>query len=644
MSLLETIRKPEDLRRLSQAQLDALAGEIRAFLIEHVSRTGGHLGPNLGVVELTIAIHRVFDSPKDAIVWDTGHQTYVHKLLTGRQDFSRLRKRGGLSGYPDRAESVHDIVESSHASSSLSWADGISRAFQVTGETDRHVVAVVGDGALTGGMTWEALNNISDDNNRRLVIVVNDNGRSYAPTIGGMARYLNEVRTRRTYRDMQKGSKQLFDRFGGPGRAIYRGTRGAMHGFLARFVNNERMYSNLDIKYLGPVDGHDEAAVENALRQAKNYELPVLVHVITQKGRGYAPARADEADRFHAVGVIDPETGAPLAAAGPAQDWADVFGADLVRLAERDSRLIGMTAAMLRPVGLAPLAERFPERVIDVGIAEQHAVTSAAGLAFGGLHPVFAVYATFMGRALDQVLMDVALHRAGVTFVLHRAGITGPDGPSHHGMWDLAMLQIVPGMRIASPRDGATLAEELAEAVAVDDAPTVLRLPKGAVPVDVPALERLDDGVDVLARGDGADVLVVAIGVMAAQGLEVARLLGEQGIDVTVVDPRWAVPIAPSLIDLAARHRLVVTIEDGVRVGGVGTRLRQDMRAAGVDTALNEVGLPDAFLPHAERGEILAESGLAADRIAADIHDQLAGTKLPAAKPAPTRTSTRTSS
>jgi 1-deoxy-D-xylulose-5-phosphate synthase len=641
VSVLETIRNPKDLRRLSQERLDALAAEIRAFLIANVSRTGGHLGPNLGVVELTIAIHRVFDSPKDAIVWDTGHQTYVHKLLTGRQDFSRLRKRGGLSGYPDRAESVHDIVESSHASSSLSWADGISRAFELSGETDRHVVAVVGDGALTGGMTWEALNNISDDNNRRLVIVVNDNGRSYAPTIGGMARYLNEVRTRRTYRDMQKGSQALFDRFGAPGRAIYRGTRGALHGFLARFVNNERMYSNLDIKYIGPVDGHDEAALENALRQAKHYELPVLVHVITQKGRGYAPARADEADRFHAVGVIDPETGAPLAPATPARDWADVFGQDLLRIAERDPAVVGVTAAMLRPVGLGPLAERFPKRVIDVGIAEQHAVTSSAGLAFGGLHPVFAVYATFMGRALDQVLMDVALHRAGVTFVLHRAGITGPDGPSHHGMWDLAMLQIVPGMRIASPRDGATLAEELAEAVAVDDAPTVLRLPKGTVPADIPALERLDDGVDVLARGADSDVLIVAIGVMVAQGLEVARRLGEQGIDVTVVDPRWAVPIAPSLIDLAARHRLVVTIEDGVRVGGVGTRLRQDMRAAGVDTALNEIGLPDAFLPHAERGEILAESGLTADRIATDIEAQLAGTKLPAAKPSQ-RTRTRT--
>ncbi len=638
MSVLKQIRSPRDLADLTQDQLGRLAEDIRAFLITNVSRTGGHLGPNLGVVELTIALHRVFDSPHDAIVWDTGHQSYVHKLLTGRQDFSRLRQRGGLSGYPDRTESEHDIVESSHASSSLSWADGISRAFQVTGQTDRHVVAVVGDGALTGGMTWEALNNISDDNNRRLVIVVNDNGRSYAPTIGGLARYLNEVRTRRAYRDVQRGSKRLFDRMGRPGRAVYRGTRGAMHGFLARFAGNERMYSNLDIKYIGPVDGHDEAALENALQQAKRYELPVLVHVITQKGRGYAPARRDEADRFHAVGIIDPETGLPVKAPSGAIDWADAFGTDLLELAEGDQRIIGMTAAMLRPVGLAPLATRFPERVIDVGIAEQHAVTSAAGLAFGGLHPVFAVYATFLGRAFDQVLMDVALHRAGVTFVLHRAGVTGPDGPSHHGMWDLAMLQIVPGMRIASPRDGATLAEELAEAVAVDDAPTVLRLPKGVVPADTPALERMEDGVDVLERSTDEDVLVVAIGVMAAQGLEVARLLGEQGIGVTVVDPRWAVPIAPSLIDLAARHRLVVTIEDGVRVGGVGTRLRQDMRAAGVDTPLNEVGLPDAFLPHAERGEILAESGLTASSIAGDIVAQFEGTKQPAVNPTRTRT------
>ena len=633
MSLLSKIRGPRDLDGLSATELRRLADEIRQFLIGNVSKTGGHLGPNLGVVELTIALHRVFDSPHDAIVWDTGHQTYVHKLLTGRQDFSRLRQSGGLSGYPSRSESVHDIVESSHASSSLSWADGISRAFQVTGQTDRHVVAVVGDGALTGGMTWEALNNISDDNNRRLVIVVNDNGRSYAPTIGGLARYLNEVRTRRTYRNMQLGSKRLFDRLGRPGRAIYRGTRGAAHGFLARAAGNERMYSNLDIKYLGPVDGHDEAALENVLQQAKHYELPVLVHVITEKGRGYAPARNDEADQFHSVGVIDPDTGVAVPTGGDRPAWTAVFAERLVELAEADERIVGITAAMLRPTGLALLAEKLPNRVIDVGIAEQHAVTSAAGLAFGGLHPVVAMYATFLGRAFDQVLMDVALHRAGVTFVLDRAGVTGPDGASHHGMWDLALLQVVPGIRLAAPRDAERLREELAEAVAVDDAPTVLRFPKGSAPAEMPALERLEDGVDVLARGAKADVLLVAVGVMAVQALEVARLLQSDGIGVTVVDPRWVVPIAPSLIELAGAHRLVVTLEDGVRVGGVGTRLRQDLRAAGVDTALNEVGLPDDFLPHAERGEILADTGLTAAQIARDILDQMAGAKLPAARP-----------
>ncbi len=599
-----------------------------------MSKTGGHLGPNLGVVELTIAIHRVFDSPRDAIVWDTGHQTYVHKLLTGRQDFSRLRQRGGLSGYPSRAESVHDIVESSHASSSLSWADGISRAFHVTGQTDRHVVAVVGDGALTGGMTWEALNNISDDNNRRLVIVVNDNGRSYAPTIGGLARFLNEVRTRRTYRDVQRGSKRLFDRFGRPGRAVYRGTRGAMHGFLARFAGNERMYSNLDIKYIGPVHGHDETAVENALRQAKHYDLPVLVHVITEKGRGYPPARNDEADQFHSVGPIDPSTGVAVASRSTGPTWTAVFADALVERAEADPSVVAITAAMLRPTGLAQLAERMPGRVIDVGIAEQHAMTSAAGLAFGGLHPVVAVYATFLGRAFDQVLMDVALHRAGVTIVLDRAGITGPDGASHHGMWDLAMLQVVPGIRLAAPRDATRLREELAEAIAVSDAPTVLRFPKGSAPPDIVATRRLGDGVDVLAEGTRSDVLIVSVGTMSGIALDAARILADAGIGATVVDPRWVVPIAASLIDLAAAHRLVVTIEDGVRVGGIGTRLRQDLRAAGVDTALDEVGLPDAFLPHDTREALLASTGLTGPEIAANIRAQLEGTKLPAARPA----------
>jgi 1-deoxy-D-xylulose-5-phosphate synthase len=634
MSLLEGIKTPRDLDGLSREQLARLVEEIRTFLITEVSKTGGHLGPNLGVVELTVAIHRVFDSPNDAIVFDTGHQSYVHKLLTGRQDFSRLRMKGGLAGYPQRSESVHDIVESSHASSSLSWADGISRAFTMTGQNDRYVVAVVGDGALTGGMTWEALNNISDDNNRRLVIIVNDNGRSYAPTIGGMARFLNTVRTRRGYRDLYRSSERLFARFGAPGRAIYRGTRGAMHGFLARFSNNEALYSNLDIKYIGPIHGHDLTAVEEALKQAKNYEAPVIVHVITEKGHGFEPALADAADQFHAVGHIDAETGEPIEHASR-PSWTSVFADEIVELADRNPKIVGITAAMLRPTGLHRFAEKYPNRVFDVGIAEQHAVTSAAGLAFGGLHPVVALYATFVNRAFDQVLMDVALHKAGVTFVLDRAGVTGPDGPSHHGMWDLAILQAVPGIRIAAPRDAERLREELAEAVVVDDAPTVLRFPKGSVGNEFEAERRTADGVDVLREAPHRDVLIVAVGPMARLALQVAERLAAQGIGATVIDPRWVIPVAPSIIELSRQHRLVVTIEDGIRVGGVGTRIRQELRAAGVDTAVDELGLPDEFIPHASRDEILADVGLTDQQIARDIVSQVLGQRIPVARPLP---------
>ncbi|WP_314101380.1 1-deoxy-D-xylulose-5-phosphate synthase [uncultured Frigoribacterium sp.] len=632
MSILETISGPRDLDHLTDQQMIALAAEIRRFLVTEVSKTGGHLGPNLGVVELTLAMHRVFESPHDAFVFDTGHQSYVHKLVTGRQDFSGLRLRGGLAGYPQRSESEHDIVESSHASSSLSWADGISRAFQLTGQSDRHVVAVVGDGALTGGMTWEALNNISDDNGRRLIIVVNDNGRSYAPTIGGMARFLNTVRTRSTYRDMHRGSEAVFDHLGHPGRALYRGVRGGLHGFLSRFTNNEALYSNLDVKYLGPVDGHDQKAMEEALTQAKDYGAPVIVHAITEKGRGYDPARADVADQFHAVGQIDPETGEPLETTN-APSWTSVFADEIVSIAERDETVVGITAAMLRPVGLHKLAERFPSRVLDVGIAEQHAVTSAAGLAFGGLHPVVALYATFVNRAFDQVLMDVGLHRAGVTFVLDRAGVTGPDGPSHHGMWDLALLQIVPHIRLAAPRDASRLREELREAVAVTDAPTVVRFSKGSVGMEHEAESRLPDGVDVLASDERRDVLLVCVGPMATVGLDVAERLAAQGIGATVVDPRWVVPVPRSIIELAAEHRLVVTIEDGVRVGGIGTRVRQDLREAGVDTALTELGLPDEFLQHGSRAEILEEAGLTPQHIARDVVAQVLGSKIPVARP-----------
>lgn len=635
--MLEQIGGPRDLAALTPEECRRLAAEIREFLISEVAKTGGHLGPNLGVVELTIALHRVFESPRDPIVFDTGHQSYVHKLLTGRKDFSRLRQRGGLAGYPQRAESEHDIVESSHASSSLSWADGISRAFARTGQQDRHVVAVVGDGALTGGMTWEALNNITDDNDRKLVLVVNDNGRSYAPTIGGMARFLNSVRSKGAYRELQEGSEKFFASLGRPGRTIYRGARGALHGFLSRASNNDHLYSNLDIKYLGPVDGHDLEAVEEVLRQAKGYGRPTLVHVITEKGRGYAPAENDIADQFHSVGQIDPGSGEPLQPSA-GRSWTSVFRDHLVELADRDQRLVGITAAMLAPTGLDAFAEKHPGRVYDVGIAEQHAVASAAGLAYGGLHPVVAVYATFMNRAFDQLLMDVALHRAGVTFVLDRAGVTGPDGASHNGLWDLAALQLVPGIRISSPRDESTLRELLDEAVAIDDGPTVIRYPKGSVGEALPALRRTGDGVDVL-REDGAangahrDVLFVAVGPMSRIALDAAAILAGRGVTSTVIDPRWVVPVSDSVVEFAREHRLLISIEDGIRVGGIGTRIRQALRDAGVDTAVSELGMPDEFLGHASRSELLSEAGLTADQIASDVADQVRGTRVPIARP-----------
>ncbi|MEG2885623.1 MAG: 1-deoxy-D-xylulose-5-phosphate synthase [Aurantimicrobium sp.] len=634
MAILETVHGPRDLDKLTNDQLIELSGEIREFLVREVARSGGHLGPNLGVVEMTIAIHRVFDSPSDSIVFDTGHQSYVHKLLTGRQDFSKLREKGGIAGYPQRSESVHDIVESSHASSSLSWADGISRAYSMSGQSDRHVVAVVGDGALTGGMTWEALNNISHDNSRNLIIIVNDNGRSYAPTIGGMARFLDSVRTRKGYRNLHFSSSRLFAKMGPYARAFYRGVRGGVHGFLSRFTNNQDLYANLDIKYLGPVNGHDVKAMEAVLRQAKSYGAPVIVHAITEKGKGYEPARRDLDDQFHAVGKIDPATGKALSSSS-AVGWTDVFGDELVAQAEHNDKIVAITAAMLRPTGLHKMLERYPERIIDVGIAEQHAVTSAAGLAFGGMHPVVAIYATFMNRAFDQVLMDVALHKAGVTFVLDRSGVTGPDGPSHHGVWDLAILQVVPHIRLAAPRDATRLREELAEALAVDDAPTVIRFPRGSVGADIEAVRRCDDGVDVLLEAAHKDVLIVAIGAFATLGLEVATRLAQQGIGATVVDPRWVVPVPTSIIDMARDHRLVITLEDGVRVGGIGTRIRQDLRSAGVDTAVDELGLPDEFLDHGTREEILAEAGLTAQDIARDVVAQVLGSKIPVARPLP---------
>jgi 1-deoxy-D-xylulose-5-phosphate synthase len=644
LGLLETVKDPQDLAKLSSTELEQLAGEIRAFLITNVAATGGHLGPNLGVVELTLAVHRSFESPRDSIVFDTGHQSYVHKLLTGRQDFSTLRQQGGLSGYPDRAESKHDIVESSHASSSLSWADGISRARQLTGEGDRFVVAVVGDGALTGGMTWEAINNIAADKRRRVVIVVNDNGRSYAPTVGGFADYLaslrptiDSLRTAPAYEGMLDWWKKRLQNGGPVGQFTYKSLH-AMKKGIKDWWAPQGMFEDLGMKYIGPVDGHNLQAMEHALSTAKAYGGPVIVHAMTEKGHGYAPALANEADQFHAVGIIDPETGESTEMPG-ARSWTSVFAEEIADIADDRPDIVGITGAMLIPVGLHKFAERHPERVIDVGIAEQHALTSAAGMAFGGLHPVVAVYATFLNRAFDQLLMDVALHKAGVTIVLDRAGVTGPDGPSHHGMWDMAMVQIVPGLHLAAPRDATRLREELREAVAINDAPTVVRFSKGSVGSEVDAIERLHDGVDILARRpEGStenDVLIVSVGAMSELALDVAGRLGAQGISSTVVDPRWVLPVRKSIIALAARHRLVICIEDGVRAGGVGSRIRQEMRAAGVDTALNEVGLPVEFLVHGSRSQVLERVGLTAQKITHDVVAQVLGTKVPFARPLP---------
>jgi len=628
--LLEDVGGPDDLRDLTTAEMVDLAAQIRCFLVEEVSRTGGHLGPNLGVVELTLALHRVFRSPADPIVFDTGHQSYVHKLLTGRQDFSRLKQQGGLSGYPSRAESVHDVVENSHASTSLSWADGIANAFRLRGEDERTVVAVVGDGALTGGMAWEALNSIAGGHDLRLVVVINDNGRSYAPTIGGLARHLATLRTTPGYERVLDWGKAALQGAGPPGQLAYEALHGVKKG-VKDVVAPQPMFEDLGLKYLGPVDGHDLDALEHALRRAKAYGRPVIVHVLTRKGHGYAPAENHEADRFHAVGVIDPKTGRGPTAKGTS--WTSVFADEMVVVGRQRPEVVAVTAAMLIPVGLHRFAERFPERTFDVGIAEQHAATSAAGMAFGGLHPVVALYATFANRCFDQILLDVALHRAGVTFVLDRAGVTGEDGASHNGMWDLSLLGLVPHIRIAAPRDAATLREELREAVAVDDGPTVLRYPRGFMPaLDIPAVGR-SGGCDVLQRSGEEDVLIVAVGAMAPLALDVANRLTAQGIGITVVDPRWVVPVDDALVPLAARHRLVVVVEDNGVAGGVGSTVRQRLSEEGVATAVRGFAIPQRFLAHGSRDQVLEQVGLTAQEVSRHVVEAVAGAEVPLENP-----------
>ena len=589
---------------MSPAELDQLAGDIRTFLIEKVSRTGGHLGPNLGVVELTIAIHRVFQSPRDVVLFDTGHQSYVHKILTGRGDqFDLLRQRDGISGYPNRRESDHDVIENSHASTALSWADGVSRGFSLSGQSDRHVVAVVGDGALTGGMSWEALNNLSPESDRNLVIVVNDNERSYSPTIGGLATYLTTLRASKEYERILGRGKRMLHNTPVVGKYIY----GTLHGMkkgIKDMVAPQGMFEDLGFKYLGPIDGHDIEAMEKTLQMAKEFGSPVIVHAITEKGRGYTPALEDIAEKFHAVGIVDPVTGKPLKASAPS--WTNVFSDEITQIGRNNTKIVAITAAMLGPTGLDKFAQNFPDRTIDVGIAEQHAVTSAAGLAYAGMHPVIAIYSTFLNRAFDQLLLDVALHNAGVTFVLDRAGITGDDGPSHHGIWDLALTGIVPNMHVGAPRDGARLKEILRQCVEIENAPSMIRFPKGAIPSDIPAVERVS-GVDILHRGASQRVLLISIGSMASMALEVAQLAKQQSIEITVVDPLWVKPISPAVIAMCADYSTVVVMEDGIKHAGIASTLSEALREAGSGCTLHSIGVPLEFIEHSKRNEILED-------------------------------------
>ena len=621
---------PARLRTMSPQELTDLAGDIRELLVTQTAKRGGHLGPNLGIVELTIALHLVFDSPTDPILFDTGHQAYVHKMLTGRADrFDRLRTRGGLSGYPSRAESEHDWIENSHASTSLSYADGLAKAIALRGEPDRTVVAVIGDGALTGGMAWEALNNIAAAD-RPIVIVLNDNGRSYAPTTGGMAQRMAALRLRPGYERMLGRVKHTLPRAPVVGRPLYAALHAAKSAVKDWFVP-QTMFADLGLKYVGPVDGHDVDALVQALRGARTFGGPVVVHCVTRKGQGYHPAENDEAEQMHSPPAFDPATGKPVAAT--TTTWTHVFGREMVVAGAERPDVVAITAAMCGPTGLSSFGTAFPDRIFDVGIAEQHALTSAAGLAMGGMHPVVAVYSTFLNRAFDQLLMDCALHRLGVTVVLDRAGVTGEDGPSHHGMWDMSLAAIVPGLRMAAPRDALTLAEELREALDVADGPTVLRFPKGAVPATIPAVRRVvsgpgpdaGPGVDILvepAPGADRDVLLVAVGALGAMAVEAARLLAAQGIGVTVVDPRWALPVPAEIGMLAAEHRLVVTVEDGGRSGGVGAAVAD--RLSGTGVGVHVLALPQQFLEPASRGELLAELGLTGQAVARGITELIA--------------------
>lgn len=625
MGILNKVKSPQDLKKLSDDKVEELAAEIRQFLIDKVSVTGGHLGPNLGVVELTIALHRVFDSPRDPIVFDTSHQSYVHKILTGRADqFDTLRQKDGLSGYTDRGESEHDWTESSHASAAISVIDGLSKAFCIKGESRRNAVAVVGDGALTGGMCWEALNNISADKERNAVIVVNDNGRSYSPTIGGLSENLSRIRTQHGYDELMEHGKKTLKSLGWVGNRTFDALHAVKEGVKSSILPTE-MFPELGMKYIGPINGHDLDALDHALSYARDYEGPIIVHVVTEKGHGFAPAVNEPQDQMHSTGAIDPVTGVPKGKSQPG--WTAVFSEELIEAAKKRDDIVAITAAMAGPTGLIPFAEQFPNRFFDVGIAEQHAMASASGLALGGLHPVVAIYSTFLNRAFDQLLMDIALLKQPVTIVLDRAGVTGSDGASHNGVWDMSLTTIIPGIHVAAPRDGQRLRELFQESLEIKSGPSVVRFPKGNLLEDMDAVATTEDGVDIIfeseqerfADAEAKKVLVISIGAMAARSLGAAQILEDKGMAVTVVDPRWLCPVAPSLIEMADEHDIVVVAEDGMMRAGVGSLFDEAFSAAEVDTPLRRVAFPSIFPKHGSRGEVLEEVGMDADGIAAAV-------------------------
>ena len=642
--VLADIRQPSDLRGLTTAELEQLASEIRDFVVAAVSETGGHLGSNLGAVELTLALHRVFDSPRDAILWDTGHQAYIHKIVTGRRGgFSQLRQAGGISGYPSREESVHDFIENSHASTVLSYAYGLAVARDAGQTPDRnHIVAVIGDGSMTGGMAYEALNNLGHSS-KRVIIVLNDNGRSYAPTIsnlsqgapderkaGILSKTLIKIRINPVYVRRQRKIEKFLKNIPLIGTQAERGMEAFKAG-VREFLQPPAFFEALGVRYIGPIDGHDIEAMEHAFSAAEQRveEGPVVIHVITEKGRGYSPAEDDDEKHLHDAPMFDPINGPPKSVP---TGYTEAFADTITKLAELDSRIVAITAAMPGPTGLIQFQEHFPDRFFDVGIAEQHAVTAAAGMAMGGMRPVVALYSTFLNRAWDQVVYDVAMHRLPVIFCLDRAGITGDDGPSHHGVYDMALLSKVPGMRVLAPSSTQDLQQMLNDAISLaDTGPVAIRYPKGLAR----NVDENDIGTGLQARKlvDGATkrVCILAIGKMVGAALEAAETLKASNIDVTVWDVRSCAPLDPAMIADAMQHDIVITAEDGIRDGGIGMTIENtinDMSTSTTSTTnkrpvIRVLGVPTSFVPTAKPQVILHQMGLDSQGIVATVHNML---------------------